>query len=62
MRKDNLEDDDRQEIGKGSYFEDDINRPVRKKDVIEKAKGCNERICSTKCKRFKDCRHPDKQG
>ena len=53
MRKENIEDDDREEIGKGHMFQDDINKPEKTKDQIYKSKkkcklckdlktGCNE--------------------
>lgn len=61
MKKDNLEDDDREEIGKGCYFEDDISKTPRKQDIIEKAKECSRRSCSVTCKNFENCKHIDKQ-
>jgi hypothetical protein len=36
--KENIEDDNREEIGKGKLFVDDINKTERKRDIIEKGK------------------------
>ena len=58
--KENIEDDSREEIGKGNHFVDDINKPVRKKDVIEKGKKkkkCNN--IGGDCDCSFDCRCQD---
>lgn len=54
MKKENIEDDNREEIGKGHYFEDDLNRP--EKDTFEKGK--KKKCKCIHCKVDENC--PDK--